>query len=212
MQPIRVLLADDHAAVRRSVRRLLARDSQIEVVGEAEDGVQALQLVEELHPDVLLLDVEMPGPKGYEVARHLFDQGSQVRVLVLSGYDDKRYVVEMMASGAAGYLSKEDAPSQLITAIHAVAGSVRRWISPRIVDKLRDLIPAEAAETRPVLTPADEAILEALIQGKSDRQIAQGLVMDEGAVGQKIASLIQELGVSSRREAALWALLWELGG
>ena len=121
MKTTRVVLADDHPIVRASIRRLLEKADDIEVVGEAGDGIETIRLVEELAPDVLLLDVEMPGMKGFEVARRLMAAGASVRILALSAYDDKQYILAMLASGATGYLTKAEAPQ---TIIHAVREAV----------------------------------------------------------------------------------------
>ena len=123
MKITRVVLADDHPIVRASIRRLLEKAGDIKVVGEAGDGIETIRLVEELSPDVLLLDVEMPGMKGFEVARRLRAAGAAVRILALSSYDDKQYILAMLASGAAGYLTKEEAPLTIIRAVReAVEG------------------------------------------------------------------------------------------
>ncbi len=121
MKTTRVVLADDHPIVRASIRRLLEKAGDIEVVGEASDGIETIRLVEELAPDVLLLDVEMPGMKGFEVARHFQTVGAPVRILALSAYDDKQYILAMLASGATGYLTKEEAPQTIIRAVHEAA-------------------------------------------------------------------------------------------
>ena len=121
MKTTRVVLADDHPIVRASIRRLLEKAGDIEVVGEASDGIETLHMVEELAPDVLLLDVEMPGMKGFEVARRLHAAGAPVRILALSAYDDKQYILAMLASGATGYLTKEETPQTIIRAVHEAA-------------------------------------------------------------------------------------------
>jgi DNA-binding NarL/FixJ family response regulator len=120
MKTTRVILADDHPIMRASIRRLLERAGDIEVVGEASDGLETIHMVEELDPDVLLLDVEMPGMKGFEVARRLQAAGAAVRILALSAYDDKQYILAMLASGATGYLTKEEAPQAIIRAVREV--------------------------------------------------------------------------------------------
>ncbi len=122
MKTTRVVLADDHSIVRASIRRLLEKAGDIEVVGEASDGMETIRLVEELAPDVLLLDVEMPGMKGFEVARRLHAAGASVRILALSAYDDKQYILAMLASGATGYLTKAEAPQTLVHAVREVVG------------------------------------------------------------------------------------------
>ncbi len=121
MATTRVVLADDHAIIRSGIRSLLNKAPDIEVVGEASTGVEALRLVRELAPDVLLLDMEMPEMNGLEVARQLRAAGSPVRILALSAYDDKQYILGMLASGAAGYLLKEEAPKIIVAAVRRAA-------------------------------------------------------------------------------------------
>jgi DNA-binding NarL/FixJ family response regulator len=136
MTMIRVVLADDHAQVRAGVRSLLSRAIDIEVVGEADNGLQALHLVQELAPDVLVLDMEMPGLKGPDVARQLKANESPVRILALSAYEDREFVLNMLDSGAAGYLLKGDAPTLLIDAVRSVSRGERGWISPKVATKI----------------------------------------------------------------------------
>ena len=132
----RVVLADDHAGLRSSIRTILERAPDIAVIGEASDGLQALRLVEALAPDVLLLDMEMPGLKGVEVAQRLKAAGSPVRILALSSYDDKQYILGSLANGALGYLVKEEAPEKIVAAVRGVARGERGWVSQRIAEQM----------------------------------------------------------------------------
>lgn len=143
MVSTRVVLADDHAAVRLGIRIILERAPDIAVVGEASDGFQALRLVEDLMPDVLLLDMEMPGLKGVEVAQRLKAVGSPVRILALSSYDDKQYILGLLATGALGYLVKEEAPEKIVAAVRGVARGERGWISQRIAAQIAAWDPQE---------------------------------------------------------------------
>ncbi|MBP1692756.1 MAG: two component transcriptional regulator, LuxR family [Chloroflexi bacterium] len=111
---MRVVLAEDSDVVRRGIRKLLNKAADVDVVGEAKNGFEALQLVKELSPDILLLDVEMPFLNGIEVARRLRKDGNKVQILVLSAYDDKEYIRQMLINGAAGYLIKDESPEQII--------------------------------------------------------------------------------------------------
>lgn len=129
MGKIRVVIADDHAIMRVGIRNILARSDEICVVGEANNGAEAIHLVEELEPDVLVLDMEMPVMDGVEVARRLQASESPVAVLVLSAYDDRQYILEMLNMGAAGYLIKDEAPDVIVEAVQGVSRGEKGWIS-----------------------------------------------------------------------------------
>ena len=129
---IRVVVADDHNRVRTGIRLLLAGVSDIQVVGEAVNGMQALELAQTLQPDILLLDVEMPVLNGLEVAARLHASSIGVQILALSAYDDPQYVQGMLENGAAGYLIKDDVPSKLVPALRSVAAGERNWLSKRL--------------------------------------------------------------------------------
>ena len=129
---VRVLIVDDHQVVRVGIRKLLHRTKDIQVVGEAADGVEALRLTDELHPDVMLLDMEMPGMSGVEVARNLHEDHSNVRILVLSGYDDRQYVMALLDQGICGYLIKDESPELIIDAICSIAQGNGSWFSAKI--------------------------------------------------------------------------------
>ncbi len=135
---IQVVLAEDNSTVRTGIRRLLNRAQDIEVIGEARNGVEALRLVGEVKPDILLLDVEMPELDGIEVARLLKKSGDErTRILVLSAYDDKEYIREMLLNGASGYLLKDEAPERIIEAVQGVARGQTGWVSPQVEAKLK---------------------------------------------------------------------------
>ena len=133
----RVVLAEDNEIVRRGIRRLLNKAQDIVVIGEANNGIEALRLVEEMQPDVLLLDVEMPQLNGIEVAHRLKKTKSKTQILVLSAYDDREYIKEMLSNGASGYLIKDEAPDRIIEAVMGVAQGETGWVSPQVEAKLR---------------------------------------------------------------------------
>lgn len=136
MAPIRVILADDHVVVRIGIRNLLSRSTDISVIGEASNGVEAIQLVNELKPDVLLLDMEMPELDGVEVARRLRAAKAPVKILALSAYNDKQYILSMFDQGAAGYLTKDEAPEKIIEAVRGVAAGEQGWMSRKVAARL----------------------------------------------------------------------------
>lgn len=129
MEKIRVVIADDHAIMRVGIRNILSRSNIIDVVGEASNGVEAIALVKELMPAVLVLDMEMPIMDGVEVARRLQMENFPVHILVLSAYDDRQYILEMLNMGAAGYLIKDEAPEVIVDAVQGVARGEKGWIS-----------------------------------------------------------------------------------
>ncbi len=137
METIRVVLADDHPLMRRGICCMLNKKEDIEVVGEARDGYEALSLVHDLNPDVLLLDMEMPGLQGMEVAKELEAAGSSVPILALSAYDDKQYILGILATGAAGYLTKEELPETIVSAVRGVARGESGWVSERVAEYLQ---------------------------------------------------------------------------
>ncbi len=136
MAPIRVVLADDHIVVRIGIRNLLNRSKDIQVVGEADNGIEAIRLVNDLNPDLLLLDMEMPELDGVEVARRLRAEKSPVRILALSAYNDKQYIQSMLEQGAAGYLTKDEAPGTIVDAVRGVANGERGWFSRKVAARL----------------------------------------------------------------------------
>jgi DNA-binding NarL/FixJ family response regulator len=136
LEKIRVILADDHPFLRTGLRKILDKTSDIVVVGEASDGAQALQLVEALTPDVLVLDVEMPHMNGIQVARELSSRESDVRILVLSAHDDRAHILGMLDAGVAGYLTKDEASEALVKAVRGVAEGEDGWLSQRVAKKI----------------------------------------------------------------------------
>ncbi len=205
MSPIRVVLADDHPVVRTGIKNLLTRSDDIEVVGEASSGDEALQLVESLNPDVLLLDMEMPGIKGIEVAQRIHNGGDSVKILVLSAYDDKHYIQELLENGAAGYLTKEEAPDTIVDAIRGVSQGEQGWVSRRVAAQMsvwmRDDTPDSSR-----LTKRETEVLKLVVEGKTNQGIGLALGISEKTVEKYLEAVFSKLGVSSRVEAAVYAV------
>jgi DNA-binding NarL/FixJ family response regulator len=207
---IKILVVDDHVNVRKQLRKVLNRNPKMEVVGEASGGKEALNLTKQLNPDVLLLDVEMPDMNGYEVARLLTKGGTHTRVLAVSGYDEKRYILGMFANGAVGYLTKDEAPDQLLTAVKEIAAGRKGWISPKVAKKLGVPDRGIGRDTIPVLSPLELAILKCLGEGKTDSEILKNLDIDLDRLTKNVQSILAKLRVSSRWEAVLRAMQEDL--
>ena len=197
MKPIRVLLADDHTLVRAGVRGLLQGLEGIEVAGEAGEGQEALRLAEALHPDVVLLDVGMPGLNGLEVAGRLAALDPSVRVLILSMHTSEEYVLRALRAGCSGYLLKGSAVSELEVAVRAVARG-ETYLSPavskRVVD---DYVSRTGGSEDPLdaLTPRQREILQLAAEGHSSKEIAQRLSLSFKTVEAHRAQLMQRLGL-----------------
>jgi DNA-binding NarL/FixJ family response regulator len=198
---IRVLLADDHPAFRLGLRVLMERAVGLEMVAEARDGQEALEMIERLLPDVAVLDCQLPGLDGTQVAQEIQRQGLPVRVLALSAYADDRYVREMLKAGAAGYLLKEEAPDVILAAVQTAARG-ERYFSSALVDKVVAWIQGE----RPGgLTEREMETLRLVAQGLSNREIAHDLGVKDRTVEFHMTNVLRKLGVASRVEAAMWA-------
>lgn len=205
MSPIRVLLADDHPVVRAGIRNLLERVVDIEVVGEASTGQEVLTLVEQVRPDVLLLDMELPDIKGTEVAQRLQASGSPVRILALSAYDDGVYIRELLELGAAGYLIKEEAPETIVDAVRGVAYGEQGWVSRRIAAQMVSWVRGDEREGLK-LTAREMEVLRHVVMGKTNQNIAAALGISEKTIEKYMEAIFAKLGVASRVEAAVYAV------
>lgn len=205
MATIRVVLADDHPLAREGLRNLLEKAVGIQVIGEAGDGAETLRLVAELAPDVLVLDMEMPNLKGVEVARQLQAAGSSVHVLALSAYDDQEYIKGLLASGAAGYLTKGELPETIVEAVRGVARGEQGWVSRQIAAQMATWTQKEAS-SKTALTEREMQVLRLVVAGKTNQEIGLALKISEKTVEKHLDSIFTKLGVSSRVEAAVRAV------
>lgn len=199
ISPIRIIIADDHPLWRHGISAFLCAQSDLEVVAEAENGIDALQAIRSTPADVVLLDMEMPGMSGVEVTRAVRDEGLSVRVLAVSGYNEPEYVQGLMNHGASGYITKEKPPAMLLESIRAVARGEGRWFvhAP----------PTPEAESD--LSERELDVLKLLAKGYSNRAIAEALFVSENTIRTHLGNLYVKLDVKSAREAVAWA--WQNG-
>ncbi|MET8504008.1 response regulator transcription factor [Streptomyces sp. NPDC004787] len=206
---IRVLLVDDHQVVRRGLRTFLEVQEDIEVVGEAADGAEGVARAEELRPDVVLMDVKMPGTDGIEALRKLRELANPARVLIVTSFTEQRTVVPALRAGASGYVYKDIDPDALACAIRSVhAGHV--LLQPEVADALlsQDEQSGQAAGTGrgSTLTEREREVLGLIADGRSNREIARALVLSEKTVKTHVSNILMKLDLADRTQAALWAV------
>jgi DNA-binding NarL/FixJ family response regulator len=206
MRVIRILLADDHPVVREGIRNRLDGEDDCLVVGEAVNGDEAVSLARRLCPDVVLLDVAMPGPGVVPVLEVLRQKVPAARVLVVSAFDDDKYIFGTLAAGAAGYALKGERLSTLVEAVRTIARG-EAWLSPRVAAKVtqRALGERTGAAGTP-FTGREHEVLELMAQGKENAEIAASLVISEQTVKFHVGNIYTKMGVSSRTAAVVAAI------
>jgi DNA-binding NarL/FixJ family response regulator len=208
---IKVLLVDDQSLIRQGLRALLELEADLEIVGEAENGQQAINLVAEFQPDVVLLDIRMPIMDGVAATREIQKRFVKTKILVLTTFDDDEYVSAALQNGAMGYLLKDTPSEELAVAIRAVHKGYTQ-LGPGIVKKLltqfsngtptqSPSLPSTLAE----LTPREKEVLRLIATGASNREIAQELYISEGTVKNHVTNILNRLNLRDRTQAAIWA-------
>lgn len=210
-----VVIVDDHPIVRAGMRAVLETAQEIDVVSEGECGADALRLVEQLSPDVLVLDVNLPDQNGLDVTRQLCDLGTSTAILILTAHDDPEMVFSLLESGAIGYILKDEALETLPGAVQA-AKRGESWLSPtvasqvvrRAVQRAQDpsLEAAGDSQAESPLTPREMEILQLLAAGMDNTAIAEQLIVTKRTVQNHISNIYGKLGVASRTEAMLYAI------
>ncbi len=191
MSRIRVVLADDHPVIRACIRRLLLQAGDIAVVGEASNGLDALELVYELKPHIVLLDMEMPERNGVQVTQEIMEKSLPTRVLVISSHNDRQYILEMFRMGIAGYLIKEEVPASVVKAVHAIAGGQSGWVSPDLAASVTTMVDLdEGLVLDKTLSSVDKEILKLVSTGKSSEEISDKLGIKQNVLREHLQSAV----------------------
>lgn len=198
-EPIRILLADDHAILREGLRTIIELEPDMKVVGEAGDGLEAIELYRRTQPDILLLDLYMPELEGIQVIERVRGEFPQARILVLTTYGGDEDIFGSLKAGAKGYLLKDTPRRKLLEALRAVQCG-ERAIPPAVAAKMAERF------SNPQLTPRELEVLRCVAKGKSNKEIASQLFVQEGTVKTHVNSLLRKLGASGRTEAVTTGL------
>lgn len=205
----RILLVDDHEVVRLGLKALLDRHPNFEVIGEASTAREAVELVESLHPDVIVMDIRLPGGSGIEACQEISDKHPESKVIMLTSYAEDEMLFSAIRAGAAGYVLKQIGGEDLVRAIQAV-GRGEALLDPavtqRIFQEVRKAAREEEASAFSALTQQERHVLMLVSEGKTNREIAKALFLGEGTVRNYVSSILSKLGVSNRAEAAAYAV------
>jgi DNA-binding NarL/FixJ family response regulator len=210
---IRVLICDDQAIVCEGLSKILSTDAEIEVVGTAQDGAEVVEMVSQTQPDLVLMDLKMPGVNGITATRKIHEQFPSIAVLVLTTYDDDEWVFDALHSGAAGYLLKDTPPKNLIESIKGTVAK-KVFLDPAIAGKILDDYQRRPAVNPPStnfrLNERDQELLKLLACGLTNAEIAQQLFLSEGTIRNYTSELFKKLNVSDRTQAVVAALRYGL--
>jgi DNA-binding NarL/FixJ family response regulator len=208
--PIRVLLVDDDALMRAGLEAILSSDAGVQVVGEASDGRVAVEQVRRLQPDVVLMDIRMPEVDGIAATREVVAASPDVRVVILTTFEDDEYIFGALTAGASGFLLKRTSPEQLLEALRAVAAGdslLSPSVTRRVIDRMAALPSGEAILDRRLdaLTAREREVLEQLARGLSNAEIATALVIEESTVKTHVKRVLMKLGLRDRVQAVIFA-------
>jgi DNA-binding NarL/FixJ family response regulator len=210
--PLRILLADDHVMFRRGVRRIIQSISDVEVVGEASDGFELLELLKKTLPQLVILDISMPNLRGLEATREIKIIAPEVKVLILTMHKDKEYLYHAFSAGAEGYLLKEDADSELISAIDTMRKG-GTYISPLLSTQLADLFmqksrpqTEQSASPGELLTTREREIIKLIAEGKSSREVADLLFISSRTVQHHRANIMKKLNIKKTADLVKYAI------
>ena len=204
--PIRILIADDHQLVRQGLVALLSVKPGVEVVGQAENGAKAVELAHSLNPDIILMDLLMPGKNGIEATREIKSDNPDARILIITSFAEDENVYQAIKAGALGYLLKDSSPQELMQAFDVCNG--RMSLHPNIAMKLIEELnrPTENPTTEEPLTEREVEVLKQVAKGHSNQEIAEKLIVSERTVGAHVSNILSKLHLANRTQAALYAL------
>jgi two-component system, NarL family, response regulator NreC len=210
MKKLRILLADDHVVMRKGLRALLERQSNLEVIGESENGRETIDLAASLIPDVVVMDVGMPVLNGIEATKTIVTRNPQISVIILSMHVDESYVMRALKAGARGYLLKDSAPADLMSAIQAVSQN-KSFFSPKVSqilaeDYVRVLKQKGAVDSYDLLTTREREILQLIAEGKSNKEIAAALNISPYTVETHRSHILEKLNLHNPAELILYAV------
>lgn len=210
MDKLRILIVDDHAIVRAGIRSLLESQTDIDVVGEAAGGEEAIDKVKQLRPELVLMDIAMPGMNGIEATRLLKKKSPNTHVLVLTMHDDDEFFFPLLRAGASGYLLKDADPQELLYAVRVVGKEGKPFLSPTVAKSLMEGYVAVATGTdnegNHVLTPREKEVLRLVADGHTNREIADALVLSARTVEKHRQALIRKLNLSNREDLVRYAI------
>jgi DNA-binding NarL/FixJ family response regulator len=205
----RILLVDDHEVVRLGLKSLLERHPQFEVVGEAASAREALEQVETNHPDVVVMDIRLPGTSGIEACEEITSRFPETRVLMLTSYAEDEMLFSAIRAGASGYILKQIGGEELVKALEAVARGealLDSAVTLRVFQEVRRAVKEEEASAFVHLSQQEKHVLLLVSEGRTNREIAKALFLGEGTVRNYVSSILSKLGVSNRAEAAAYAV------
>ncbi|REJ36961.1 MAG: DNA-binding response regulator [Bacillota bacterium] len=212
VQPIKVVIVDDHEVVRVGLKSLLNRVADLEVVGEAGSAAEAEQVVEQVQPDVVVMDIRMPGGSGIEACRSIRSRWPHIRVIMLTSYSDDEAVIGSVMAGASGYVLKQIGTQELVDAIRRVSRGeslLDPGVTGKILERVRGgsgLSGTDGRGTPEALTEQEERILALIAEGKTNREIANALYLSEKTVRNYVSNILAKLQLHNRAEAAAWAV------
>jgi len=210
MKKITILIAEDHVVVRESIRQFLEREAKLEVVGEASDGEEAVQMASQLKPDVIIMDISMPKLNGIEATRRIKAQQPSATILILTAYDYEQYIFPLLEAGAAGYLLKDISGRELVSAIETVyKGEAVLYpsVARKVMERIRQTrVESSGGHASDLLTEREIAILKMAAKGMSNSDIADELHLSARTIESHLATIFNKLGVGSRTEAVIKAM------